>query len=115
MGIKTQFDHFDLDGDGVIDYEEFQSMFRVIVKAKNVRDLNPKQILHFWREIDKDGNGRVDFDEFTEWYLKCFKPNSDENVFNTCGLSPMQHFYDTFNPTIQRSQSLQMLRRRTLQ
>eukprot|EP00747_Dinoflagellata_sp_TGD_P192781 gnl/TRDRNA2_/TRDRNA2_58087_c0_seq1.p1 gnl/TRDRNA2_/TRDRNA2_58087_c0~~gnl/TRDRNA2_/TRDRNA2_58087_c0_seq1.p1 ORF type:complete len:343 (-),score=83.73 gnl/TRDRNA2_/TRDRNA2_58087_c0_seq1:63-1049(-) len=110
--IKKQFDHYDTDGSGEIEFSEFQDMFCVIVKAKKKADLNDKQIQKFWREIDKDGSGGVDFEEFVEWYLKYFDSDS-EGVDGFNMLSPMEQFYDTFDPTLQRRNSFQMMRRST--
>eukprot|EP00747_Dinoflagellata_sp_TGD_P082275 gnl/TRDRNA2_/TRDRNA2_161636_c0_seq2.p1 gnl/TRDRNA2_/TRDRNA2_161636_c0~~gnl/TRDRNA2_/TRDRNA2_161636_c0_seq2.p1 ORF type:complete len:349 (+),score=79.18 gnl/TRDRNA2_/TRDRNA2_161636_c0_seq2:28-1047(+) len=110
--IKKQFDHYDADGSGEIDYDEFQDMFCDIVKCHDKSDLNQAQIRKFWREVDKDGSGGVDFAEFVAWYLRYFDPDSEEvNSFNTHGTSPMEHFYDNFNPTVQRRNSMMQMMR----
>jgi Ca2+-binding EF-hand superfamily protein len=104
--VKQKFDHFDGDRSGRIDHNEFKQMMVVVMKAKKAEDLNKDRIDKFWKEIDKDGSGDVDFSEFTEWYLKYFNPDANHvNDFNTAG--PVESFYDSFDPMVQRRNSFQ--------
>merc|ERR1712118_128899 len=54
--IKSRFDHYDTDGSGEMDYEEFFEMFMKILNIKKSEDLNPERLKRFWIEIDADGS-----------------------------------------------------------
>jgi len=99
--VKQHFDHFDTDGSGLIDYDEFKEMMRNVLKPKKAEDLNPERLHKFWIEIDTDGSGEVDFGEFLVWYLKYFHAeNAGGEGFQSAKL--LAAFYDSFNPTVQR-------------
>jgi Ca2+-binding EF-hand superfamily protein len=93
--IKKRFNEFDLDGSGMIDYDEFMQMLCYVLRAKDPADISPDRAQRFWQEVDADGSGEIDFDEFCCWFVKYFNPNED-----TMDLSrgPVEKFYDTFNP-----------------
>jgi len=90
--IKKQFDKYDTDGSGNIEWEEFVLMMEALMGAQP-GDIPIKRLSGFWREIDGDGSGEVDFDEFVEWYLKYFNPSGGEAV---------NEFYKSYNPSAQR-------------
>jgi Ca2+-binding EF-hand superfamily protein len=102
--VKVKFDHFDTDKSGHIDFEEFQDMFCTILKTKSRDELNPERMKRFWKEIDINGDEGVDFSEFAEWYLKYFHADNDTEDFDMNG--PLRAFYDSYDPRVQRRQSL---------
>ncbi|XP_074637104.1 uncharacterized protein LOC141895222 [Acropora palmata] len=59
LDLKLQFQTFDLNQDGIIDYEELMQV---------LDDLGDRSGSHareqYFREIDKDGSGAIDFEEF---------------------------------------------------
>ena len=57
------FDHFDRNGDGKIDRDEFVELMKALDAFETDRDAN----LGF-KAIDLDGSGVVEFDEFARWY-----------------------------------------------
>eukprot|EP00437_Effrenium_voratum_P005816 CAMPEP_0181430108 /NCGR_PEP_ID=MMETSP1110-20121109/17549_1 /TAXON_ID=174948 /ORGANISM="Symbiodinium sp., Strain CCMP421" /LENGTH=378 /DNA_ID=CAMNT_0023553405 /DNA_START=80 /DNA_END=1216 /DNA_ORIENTATION=- len=97
--VKLQFDHFDTDKSGLIEYNEFESMMYTLLHCANKSDLPPNRIERFWHEVDLDGNGSVDFTEFTEWYLKYFALAQEHG--------PIEAFYASFMPSVQRTKSLE--------
>jgi len=97
--IKREFDKFDKDNSGYIDREEFDSVLRTMLKAKDSCDLSSERLTKFWKEIDADGNGQVDFTEFTHWYLKYFTP---EGTFEAGSCNLIEAFYASYNPNNQR-------------
>jgi len=103
--VKVKFDYFDTDKSGEIDYEEFVNMFKSILSTKTSDDLNPDRLKRFWKEIDHNGDGGVCFSEFSAWYLKYFAVESDDpEDFDMAG--PLRAFYDSYNPVVQRRNSL---------
>mmetsp|Transcript_52585 Transcript_52585/g.117892 ORF Transcript_52585/g.117892 Transcript_52585/m.117892 type:complete len:336 (-) Transcript_52585:12-1019(-) len=99
--VKMQFDSYDLDKSGVIEYGEFELMMRQLLHVSRTSDLPQQRILRFWHELDKDGNGSVDFSEFTEWYLKYFALAQEQGT--------IEAFYASFSPELQRKSTLQAL------
>lgn len=62
--LKENFDYFDRDGDGKIDFGEFSELMDALgaeLKAEEAR-------LGF-ASIDEDGSGHIDFVEFCTWWL----------------------------------------------
>eukprot|EP00930_Biecheleria_cincta_P022356 TRINITY_DN16326_c0_g1_i1.p1 TRINITY_DN16326_c0_g1~~TRINITY_DN16326_c0_g1_i1.p1 ORF type:complete len:378 (+),score=72.15 TRINITY_DN16326_c0_g1_i1:47-1180(+) len=96
--IKKKFDFFDTDKSGEIEFEEFEQMMGSLLGLKQASDVPTERINRFWREIDIDGNGSVDFGEFVEWYTKYFSDGSG---------GPLESFYGSFSPDVQRSKKLE--------
>jgi len=103
--IKREFDRYDTDKSGFIDFDEFRRMLESILNAATSSDLSFDRVQKCWREIDSDGSGQVDFGEFTAWYLKYFDPEaSSANQKASCKLA--EAFYDGFSPEILRHRHL---------
>merc|ERR1712232_125775 len=60
--IRDIFRQFDIDGDGIIDYDEL----KLLMKALN---MNEKYFNAFRLAIDKDMDFEVGYDEFVDWAL----------------------------------------------
>eukprot|EP00913_Durusdinium_trenchii_P022114 g20780.t1 len=119
--VKLQFDHFDLDKSGVIDFHEemwpcsclsSQSVAMCGTLNRKLRmyellhcssksDLPRNRLLRFWHEADLDQNGVIDFQEFTEWYMKYFGSASPGGI--------VEAFYKSFMPDVQRTHHLENL------
>lgn len=106
--VEKQFDHFDVNHSGYIDYEEFKQMLVALLHANTLNQVNPQRLKKFWSQIDCDGDGKVDFEEFTHWYLTMFPVDSPQQ---SGSLAPIYAFYDSFNPTIQRHHTINPLTR----
>jgi len=100
--IKKEFDRYDMDRSGSIDYDEFEAMLREVLHVKTANDLGEIRVTRFWKEIDKDASGEVDFHEFAEWYLKYFNPESEAGDQSS---GPIEAFYKSYNPGIQWERS----------
>eukprot|EP00439_Symbiodinium_sp_Y106_P022975 s3049_g2.t2 len=106
--VKAQFDNFDLDKSGVIEYNEFENMIQKLLHCPRKSDLPPHRMQRFWHEIDRDRNGisarnaaGVLLCEFTAWYLKYFAAAQESG--------PIEAFYASFMPDVQRAHSLEVL------
>jgi len=99
--VKLQFDHFDLDKSGVIDFHEFEHMMYELLHCSSKSDLPRNRLLRFWHEADLDQNGVIDFQEFTEWYMKYFGSASPGGI--------VEAFYKSFMPDVQRTHHLENL------
>ena len=63
--VREIFTAFDLDGNGVIDLEEMQTVIRKEICAP----LKKSEIRDMYNELDTDGDGTIDFKEFHRWYV----------------------------------------------
>ena len=63
--IKENFDHFDLDSNGLIDYAEFARLIEALDG-----DMPSEEIRIGFKEVDSDGDGLIDFDEFFQWWAE---------------------------------------------
>lgn len=61
--IRDNFNHFDGNGDGHIDLDEFHRL----VNALGIPTPEEETRLGF-TEIDRDHNGTIEFDEFLAWW-----------------------------------------------
>lgn len=63
---KQDFDalwfQWDLDGNGVLDHDEFKFALRTL-------NLETNDVDAIYREVDTDGNGTIDKEEFATWYF----------------------------------------------
>ena len=60
--LLDNFNHFDRDSDGSIDFQEF-SLLMDGLQA----DLSDEELTIGFESIDADGSGKIDFEEFARW------------------------------------------------
>jgi Ca2+-binding EF-hand superfamily protein len=61
--MKEIFDHFDGDGNGLIDRKEFSKLLDALGA-----DMSPDELAIGFELIDVDHNGLIDFREFATWW-----------------------------------------------
>jgi len=61
--IQENFDHFDTDNNGQIDYKEFTRLIDALDGNMPAEEMKTGFDI-----IDYDDNGYIDFDEFIEWW-----------------------------------------------
>ena len=61
--LRQGFEHFDRDGNGCIDLEEFA----LLLDSLNA-GMTADEVAEGFRTIDRDGSGTIDFDEFCAWW-----------------------------------------------
>ena len=61
--IQEIFSHFDRDGNGTIDAEEFGALMEALGAEMSDEELEIGLTI-----IDANGNGQVEFDEFIDWW-----------------------------------------------
>mmetsp|Transcript_130141 Transcript_130141/g.278084 ORF Transcript_130141/g.278084 Transcript_130141/m.278084 type:complete len:559 (-) Transcript_130141:50-1726(-) len=90
--VKKEFDRFDSDGSGKIEFEEFYTLLIKLFSGNGVKvpDLPMNRVKSFWREIDMDGSGVVDFMEFIPWYVTYFIVGR--------GSEPLEEYYRNIRP-----------------
>ena len=60
--LLDNFNHFDRDSDGSIDFQEF-CLLMVGLEA----DMSEEELAIGFESIDSDHSGKVDFEEFSRW------------------------------------------------
>lgn len=73
----AEFKHFDVDGNGLLDRNEFTKLLQCLLNIKDKFDVPAARVTRFYKEVDKDENGLISFDEFLVWYMKYFPIMSD--------------------------------------
>ena len=63
--LKQSFDHFDTDGNGTIEFDEFSQLLKAL---GSVMDQESLQI--GFDAIDVDQNGHISFEEFSSWWTE---------------------------------------------
>jgi len=61
--INENFDHFDSDKNGLLDYEEFTYLIDALGG-----DMSPDEMHAGFSLIDMDQNGYIDIEEFITWW-----------------------------------------------
>ena len=62
--LKEAFDHFDSDGNGAIDRDEFAQLMKNLDP-----EMSSEEVAIGFAEIDRDGSGTIELDEFIAWWL----------------------------------------------
>merc|ERR1711937_614958 len=86
--IKFQFEKFDEDNSGMIEYEEFRQVVKSLLQAKSVNDIPDNRVRHFWNEVDADSSGTVSLEEFVLWFHQLFYA---ENIRNNVTRQQSRH------------------------
>ncbi|KAF4742936.1 hypothetical protein FOZ63_015199 [Perkinsus olseni] len=92
--IKQEFDKYDVDASGAIEKEEFHSIVRNILGAKEKYDLSQKRLEEFWKMLDADDSGSVTLEEFLGFFWKYFwtrggdVPGAQVNLLDCIGRVP---------------------------
>lgn len=63
--LRESFDHFDKDGNGRIDREEFSALLAALSE-----DFSREEAAIGFQVIDVDHSGRISFDEFLAWWTE---------------------------------------------
>ncbi len=61
--LRENFQHFDRDRNGRIDFAEFVRLMDALQA-----ELSEEEARIGFETIDRDGSGRIDFDEFHSWW-----------------------------------------------
>ncbi|MEM7283246.1 MAG: EF-hand domain-containing protein [Pseudomonadota bacterium] len=61
--IKENFEYFDRDKNGQIDFDEFHELLKTISPQSTI-----EQAEKGFGIIDENGDGRIDFEEFLAWW-----------------------------------------------
>ncbi len=61
--LETLFHEFDLNGDGLLDCEEFAQMLKAMGDESS-----PETMSLQFAVVDEDGDGRITAEEFARWW-----------------------------------------------
>jgi len=61
--VRTLFDAYDRDGNGVIDFPEFRALMAALDA-----DMSPDELATGFDVIDEDRSGEISFEEFFRWW-----------------------------------------------
>ena len=61
--LREDFDTFDRDGDGTIDFGEFEELLDGLGA-----DISSREARTGFNEVDTNSDGRISFTEFVEWW-----------------------------------------------
>jgi len=61
--IRATFQHFDRDGNGTMDTDEFSALLTALGA-----DPGPEELAAGLEALDSNRNGRIDFEEFAAWW-----------------------------------------------
>lgn len=61
--INENFDHFDKDKNGLLDYQEFSYLVDALGG-----DMSPDEMHAGFSHVDTDQNGFIDIEEFIDWW-----------------------------------------------
>lgn len=99
---KKAFDHFDEDGSGEIEYEEFVDLLNTLINVPKHLELPSSRVRQFWTETVSDKGGAVGFEDFLLFYTRYFsKTGPGKRDSKT---SPLEEFYHAIRPVpVQRA------------
>lgn len=63
--VKATFRQVDVDGNDVIDREEFRNVINRLGK-----EVSDEELDRCFKELDENDDGTIDFEEFSKWYLR---------------------------------------------
>lgn len=93
--IMAQFNRFDTDQSGKLEWPEFKELMRGLLRAPGAgEDISEHRYLHFWRELDADRSENVSFEEFLIWYHRLFYSDPKQSWHNRkVTMTPVERFY----------------------
>lgn len=105
--VKREFDRFDADGTGTIEYSEFGKLVSLCFgltqqrgTTREVMVLPEKRVKAFWMEIDPARKGAVTLEEFIPWYITHFGNIMPSSLSKG---TPLEDFYRSIRPSPWRS------------
>ena len=69
---KTFYTHADLNGDHIIDYNEFKIQFMKISDDLNLGKPTEEEINQMVKKVDLNMNGKIEFNEFRKFLKNLF-------------------------------------------
>lgn len=72
--IRAQFERYDYDKSGAIEYNEFCQCLKNLLEQ---RELSEHRCQHFWREVNPSGSGKVGLEDYVLWFYKMFYSEGD--------------------------------------
>ena len=85
--IKNLFDHFDLNRDGSMSFEELKILFAVLQDLNKDLKVNPEVVKAYFQAADKNKDGKLSYEELLTILTQSFTPQ-DEKTDNL-----RKHFY----------------------
>jgi len=67
--VKKQYDIFDTDKSGRIEFDEFVSILCALLHVKSTDDIPPERIQRYWGQLAKN-DASIGFREFLPWYIQ---------------------------------------------
>ena len=61
--VREIFDHYDADGNGVVDADEFARLCRTLDPEFDEAEIKVGLSI-----VDHNGNGQIEFEEFVSWW-----------------------------------------------
>ena len=66
--VRADFDKVDTDKSGMIEYNEFRTLFQKVANKLVGKDANEDDIQKTFNKFDKNGDGKISFDEvYADW------------------------------------------------
>jgi len=89
--IKKEFERYDADHSGSIDFDEFRQMLEFMLNTTNSSELPLERVKQMWREIDRFGTGHVYLSDFTSWFFIYFNPEDSFQTGSSKLTKALQH------------------------